>query len=179
MDETLRWKIKNLTGDEKECLIKRIGKTASDSETAYGNCSRCVLLGFLEHLGLGSDEAYRASLAFSGGVAGNLEVCGALLGGLIAIGLAYGSNRSDLSFGCCSEDLQQVKTLSNQVYDGFAEKFDGTRCSEVQKALHGRTWDLRDPQMHAEFMKAEIHDRCGDVAQVAAELTARVILSFA
>ena len=172
-------KIRTITKDERELFIYKIGQRAFDLQILHGNCSRCTLLALQEHLSLGGDESYRASQPLSGGVAGNLEICGALLGGLLVIGLAYGNNKVDLDRGCCSEDLQQVRTLSNQVYDGFAEKFGGTRCSDVQKALHGRTWDLRDPQMYAEFMRSEIHDRCGDVAEVAAELVARVILCSA
>jgi len=170
-------KVKGMDMKQREQLVKKIAQTACNLEKEYHACSRSTLLAFEKHLNLGSDEAYKASLAFSGGVAGNCEVCGALIGTLMAIGLAYGSEKSEFTVDTQDETLLEVKVRSNRVYDGFKEKFGSVRCSDVQKAIHGRSWNLRNPIEHEGFMKPEIHDRCGDVAGLAAQLGAEAILS--
>lgn len=173
----IRERVKGMDMKQKEQLVREIARTACDLEKKYYACSRSTLLAFQEHLNLGGNEAYKASLAFSGGVAGNCEVCGALLGTLMAIGLAYGSEKSELSVIAQDETFLEIRARSNRVCDAFKEKFGSLRCSDVQRAIHGRSWNLRNPVECMDFRKPETHDRCGDVAELAARLGAEAILS--
>jgi len=153
----------DMDGKQRQLLIAQIASTARKLEKEYGACSRCTLFPFQEHLALGGEEAYLASVPFSGGVAGNGGVCGALIGALMAIGLAYGNG--EVVWGS-KEDratFADVRVHSNRVCDRFRERF-------------GRSWDLRDPESAAEFSKKEIHDKCGDVVYFAAELAAKEII---
>ena len=58
----------------------------------------------------------------------------------------------------------------------MTEKFGGLRCTEVQKAIRGKVWDLRDPQQLEEYLQPEIHDKCGSVAGAAARIASAAIL---
>jgi len=166
----------DMDGKQRQLLIAQIASTARKLEKEYGACSRCTLFPFQEHLALGGEEAYLASVPFSGGVAGNGEVCGALIGALMAIGLAYGNG--EVVWGS-EEDratFADVRVHSNRVCDRFRERFGSLKCTRVQTCIHGRSWDLRDPESAAEFSKKEIHDKCGDVVYFAAELAAKEII---
>ncbi|MRR15775.1 MAG: C_GCAxxG_C_C family protein [Deltaproteobacteria bacterium] len=53
------------------------------------HCSQAVAAAGQEKLGRGNDDVIRAMGAFGGGLGGNGEVCGALVGALAVIGLRY------------------------------------------------------------------------------------------
>ncbi len=57
-----------------------------------GSCSQAIFTAFGEHLGLGKvdyDTCMKIGSAFSGGIALTGNVCGALTGALMALGLKY------------------------------------------------------------------------------------------
>ena len=62
--------------------------------------------------------------------------------------------------------------------DRFKNEFSSLRCYDIQKVLHGRSWDLRNPEDREEFLKPHIHERCGKVVRVAARLAAEVLLEI-
>ena len=56
------------------------------------NCAQAVAGAFAEECGLTLEEAVRATAALGGGVGGMREVCGAVLGMGVALGLKEGSS---------------------------------------------------------------------------------------
>jgi len=178
--------VRNLNAEEKDRLIRKIEQDATAIEVEYYGCARCVLRALQQNLNLGGSEAFKASLPLSGGVARNCEVCGALLGGLMVVGLAYGSDKLAFPFGAYVKGKEQddevaqryseVMRRSGIICDRFKETFGGLRCVEVQKAIRGKFWDLRDPQQLEEYLQPIIHDKCGSVAGAAARITAETIL---
>lgn len=54
------------------------------------NCAQAVLFAFAPDLGIDSDLALRTACGFGGGIARRQEICGALSGGVIALGLRHG-----------------------------------------------------------------------------------------
>ncbi|MHA2377388.1 MAG: C-GCAxxG-C-C family protein [Candidatus Thorarchaeota archaeon] len=58
-----------------------------------GHCSQAIFAAYGEQLGLGKvdfDTCMKIASAFSGGIALTGNVCGALTGALMALGLKYG-----------------------------------------------------------------------------------------
>lgn len=55
------------------------------------SCSQSVFFVFADDLGLDHEVALKVSSAFGGGIAGMGRTCGAVIGGLMALGLKYGS----------------------------------------------------------------------------------------
>jgi hypothetical protein len=72
-------------------LLDTIEKVAHDYERDYHGRSRCVLKPLQDHLGLGDDSGLKASTTLAAGVAMRGETCGALLAGLLAVGVATAS----------------------------------------------------------------------------------------
>ncbi len=54
------------------------------------NCAQAVLFAFAPDLGIDPDLALRLACGFGGGIARRQEICGALSGGVIAVGLKHG-----------------------------------------------------------------------------------------
>ena len=86
-------KAKEMSQEERERLLRKIEQHAHDYEVVYWGCSQAVLYTLQRHLQLDDGGAFRAASPFAGGVARMREVCGALVGGVMAIGLAYGRTK--------------------------------------------------------------------------------------
>ena len=54
------------------------------------NCAQAVLFSFCEELGFDRDAGLRLACGFGAGMARKQEVCGAISGGILAIGLKHG-----------------------------------------------------------------------------------------
>ena len=75
-----------------------------------------------------------------------------------------------------AQRYSEVMRRSGIICDRFKETYGGLRCDEVQKAIRGKFWDLRDPQQLEEYLQPVIHDKCGSVAGAAARIVAETIL---
>jgi C_GCAxxG_C_C family probable redox protein len=77
------------------------GNPMDRKETARGlfregfSCSQAVLAAFAEGQGISRESALRISQGFGGGIARTAGLCGAVSGGIMAIGLRHGRIRAD------------------------------------------------------------------------------------
>ena len=174
-------KAKEMSAAEKEELIEKIEETAWYNKKTYGGCCRCVLTAIQEGLKLGGELLFKAADPMTGGVARNGEACGSMTGGVLAIGLAYGRDSWE-SFLAPWEGtsgyraMPEAQARAMKFADAFKKHYGSLRCRDVQKAILGRSWDLTNPEESEEFIQPEYHDKCGDVAKVAAHLATEIIL---
>lgn len=79
--------------------MDRVAKAAYDNDRTYEGCTRYVLHALQTHLHLTDNGkfkgAFKASTALAASIARMSEVCGALIGGVMAIGLTFGSETLD------------------------------------------------------------------------------------
>ncbi|MDP3564154.1 MAG: C-GCAxxG-C-C family protein [Methanoregula sp.] len=71
---------------------------ADDAAANFTNgfsCSQAVCLAFAEDFGIDRETALKLSCAFGGGMAHSGNICGAVTGALMVIGMKYGRNRLD------------------------------------------------------------------------------------
>lgn len=93
------------------------------------HCAEAVLTAVLEGQGLPTDAAPRAASAFGAGVGRSKKgLCGALSGGLIALGLAQGRNTG-------KEPWDEVAARAEAVRAWFAGEYGCTRCNVVLEKL--------------------------------------------
>ena len=59
------------------------------------NCAQSVLFSFCDELGLEADSALKLSCGFGGGMGRRGEVCGAISGGILVLGLKFGRGIND------------------------------------------------------------------------------------
>lgn len=157
-------------------VLDRVAKAAYDNDRAYEGCARCVLEALQRELHLEEDEnAYRAALKSSTGLAAGVarrgETCGALLGAIMAIGLFYGTEYLYDWNG-------YVKTmeLAGKVFDKFKERFGTTKCFEIQEKLLGRHYNFWNPKDSEAWYKDGGLDACPGVCATAARIAAEIIL---
>ena len=178
-DEKLNM-LRQMNPQQKEELISKIEQTACELEKTVCGCSRCVLGALQQHLNIGNSETLKASTPFAAGFARSTDVCGALSGAAMAVGIAYSTDKMVYIFADHSDARLYLDAMQHviKIRDRFRETFGSIRCFDIQKMLHGRTWDLNNPKELSEFMNPEIHDKCGDVGKVAARLAAEEILGL-
>jgi C_GCAxxG_C_C family probable redox protein len=159
--------------DSREELLDKIEKEAHDYERDFHGCSRCVLKPLQDNLDLGDEASLKASTTLAAGVAMRGETCGALLGGLLAVGIAT-----------ASEDLKDVNALTNSLASGFrlarnVEKELGTtNCTKIQTDKLGRFYSLADPEQYKAFIEAGGYRECPKVVGKIARMTAEFILDY-
>ena len=174
-------KAKEMSALEKEEFIEKIGETAWYNEKTYGGCCRCVLTAIQEGLKLGGELLFKAADPMTGGVARNGEACGSMTGGVLAIGLAYGRDSWESLLAPRKgapghRAIPKAQARAMKFAEAFRKHYGSLRCRDIQKAILGRSWDLRNPEESGEFSLPEYHDECGDVAKVAARLATEIIL---
>jgi C_GCAxxG_C_C family probable redox protein len=152
-------------------IIRRVHDRAFEYEQKYGSCPQCVLGAIQDELGIITDDVFRAAYALGGGVGLSTEgTCGALTGGVIALGCKYGRSRQNFAKGRFLKSYEYAKKL----HDRFLQEYGSTICRDVHKRLFGRTFNLWDSKEYEEFEKAGAHrDKCpmvvGNVAKWVAE----------
>lgn len=151
----------------------RASALAEELHRMYGGCAQMTLKALQEVLGLEDIGSFKAASALSGGVTLAGEVCGALLGALMAVGLALG--RSKLEPTSQSSDYAKAMEVGRGVFDRFKEEFGGVRCREVHMKLFGRYYDLRNPDEWREFVESGARGKCSKVCGVAAKLVVEAL----
>ena len=102
----------------------------------------------------------RIATALGGGVAGQGEVCGALMGGILGIGLVYGRDRA--------EDTD-AKAVAGARGREFYQKFQEANKSVLCRAISGV--DLRTSEGRQAFSDQNLHgNTCSGVVGSAVRL---------
>jgi C_GCAxxG_C_C family probable redox protein len=74
--------------------MNRVEKATERFLKGY-NCAQSVLYAFCEDLNLNEETALKISSGFGGGMGGKQEVCGAVTGGIMVLGMKYSQGEND------------------------------------------------------------------------------------
>jgi C_GCAxxG_C_C family probable redox protein len=149
-------------------------KKAKQYEMQSGGCSQCTLAGIFDALDVQNDEIFKAATGLADGVGLTGDGhCGALSGGVLAIGYFFGRNKEDFSD---MMKLLKANLLSKKLHDRFVEKYGTCRCADLQKSFFGRFYNLYDPEEMIAAMKAGLLETCSTVAGETASMTTEIIL---
>lgn len=163
--------------DSKNQILEKVYRLAFKYEAEIGSCPQCVLATLHEILNIGDPATIQAADALAGGCALSTQgTCGALSGGLLAIGSIVGRTYEDFSKG---EYRRRVFQYAKKLYDKFIEEYGSPLCKDVQRKIFGRSFSLLDAKDYAEFEKAGAHvDKCPSVSANAARWAAEIILEI-
>ena len=160
----------------KQELLEKIEKAAYQSEMELHGCGRCALSTLVKYLELGDEVLLsKAILPLSGGIAGTRNTCGALIGGLMAIGIASFPGQVD-SGGI--EQVHEAMALGNAYYRRFEKEIGNSRCFDIRQTGLGRLFDNVDSEEYEKFIKAGGYELCSGVVGKAARLAAEFILDL-
>jgi C_GCAxxG_C_C family probable redox protein len=171
--ECAKYDTRDVAPGSREKLLDRVAWAAYYNDRAYEGCSRSVLQALQSHLHLEDGGAIKASTALAGGVARMGETCGALIGGIMAIGLVLGR-----------EQLHDIKAYrdamkaSYNMYHRFKQEVGGTICFDIQESLFGRTFDFKLDEQAEDWYAAGGLEKCPMVCGIAARIAADIIISL-
>jgi len=74
--------------------MNTLSETASEKFLSGYNCAQSVLWTFAQRFNLDADSALKIACGFGAGMGRRQEVCGAVTGGIMALGLKYGRGES-------------------------------------------------------------------------------------
>lgn len=120
------------------------------------NCAESVLTAVLEQAGLAGNEVVpKIATCFGGGIGRTHEdVCGALVGGLMAVGCLLGRTEQ-------GADWDRAAQTAVEIRDRFSEPFPSSRCGDIRTAFGSD--------------EAEVRARCHQLSGTTAALVCEVI----
>jgi C_GCAxxG_C_C family probable redox protein len=146
--------------------LDQVEKSVSGLMGKYHNCAQCTLAGIQQVTGLKDDGLAKASTGFAGGVAGMQSVCGALTGGILALGMKYGRDYSFLegppeaALKKQAEAMEQAERLAKW----FEREFGTVLCKELRKKHMGTELSMGVPWQKEWADQLGMRKRCGEIA---------------
>lgn len=123
------------------------------------NCSQAVFTAFAEELGMSEEQALKVSICFSGGMRKG-EVCGAVSGALMVLGMKYGN---------AGKDVAEIKAISYQKAAEFMDRFKIENGSCVCRDLLGCDISTLRGMEHAKE-KNLFNDICPKMVEAAVKI---------
>ncbi|NDJ75985.1 MAG: C_GCAxxG_C_C family protein [Chloroflexi bacterium] len=104
-----------------------IVRRAGDYMRQGYHCSEAILMAVGEFLNLALDEnVIRASSGFAGGVGRSRDLCGAISGGVMLIGIEHGRTSADQNDDFCQE-------LSARFHQRFVAELGSSQCAALRE----------------------------------------------
>ncbi len=130
------------------------------------NCAESVLLAVGKELDYGQAGGLpRIATGFGGGIARNGNLCGALSGGIMAIGLALGRDDSRGSRDPCYPAVDRL-------FNGFLEKFGSSQCRDLIGV------DLKTPEGQKAHANRDLKETCRSCVKWSARVSMDLITEF-
>jgi C_GCAxxG_C_C family probable redox protein len=153
-------------GNEQDKAEANVQETKSKGEQAlammgkYGSCCTGVLAAFAPELGMDEELAGRLGLGMAGGVGSQGNVCGAVSGATMVIGLKTLDAEKLKDRAAAMETIEEVKE--------FIAKFEEKHSSIICRELIGRDISTKEKKIQA--MKENAYANCPGYVQSAAEI---------
>jgi C_GCAxxG_C_C family probable redox protein len=167
---------KTLNRDEvlanRQQILDRVQRRAEEYNFLAGNCARGTALAVMEEFGLGNLEVVKALSPFPG-FGGTGWMCGGVTGGLIALGLYFGSN--DVQ----DQDAAGATIMAARKFmPRFEAQVGSVLCPKIQEdVVFGRYMDpAASPENMQAFAAAQGFEKCGLLPGIGARLAAEIII---
>ena len=167
---------KTLDQDEilanKEQILDRVQRRAEEYNFTARNCARGTALAVMEEFGLGNMEIIRALSPFPG-FGGTGWMCGGVTGGLIAIGLYFGSD-DVVDYEATRATIMAARRFMPR----FEEEVGAVVCPKIHEdVVFGRYMDPAASQENMEaFARAKGFEKCGVATGIGARLATEIII---
>ncbi|HHV36702.1 MAG TPA: C_GCAxxG_C_C family protein [Candidatus Cloacimonetes bacterium] len=143
--------------------LTKLQKAALALFEAKLNCAQSVFTVFAESFGLSQEQALKISSTFGGGMSVGSS-CGAMTGGLMALGLALGYTEHD------EETKESFSNLTEEYVCRFSKRFESMDCREIKNPHEPELKDLPE-----EEIEAILRQRCVDCVLFAVSLTENML----
>lgn len=174
-----------ISSDERNDILERVERRASAYYYEFSGCAQMVILALQQEFKFpGGTAAFKAANYAGRGTKGIAGTCGALIGGVLAIGLASGRDKFEDSIYPDPEVLDETtgfpKSLESvrKYNKRFLEELGSWQCLELQEKLIGRSFDPENMEESEKYDKEGGREKCAELAGKAARLAAEIILEM-
>jgi len=168
-----------MTDEKKRIVIDRVAHKAGDYEEISISCSQGTLAALQEEFNLGGGNDVIKAAIFMPGIASRRETCGAVIGGLMALGLKFGWNKVKSPEPTTPEGKAEMFKYREKAWrfcEEFKKEFGSTMCSDVRPKIMGRDYDSMDPKDREQFIADGGPKKCRLPAEKAAQIVAMIIM---
>jgi hypothetical protein len=164
----------------KEERLARAARLAGDYEAEAISCAQGTIAALHEVFSLPGDRALLIKAAtYLPGLVSRGEACGAMVAGIIALGLEFG--KSELSHESYETaegkaEARRRKILAWQFCEEFKKEWGSTSCSAIRPQIMGRDYDMWDQREWDQFLADGGTEKCRKPAELAARIAGRIIL---
>ena len=137
-------------------------QTAQDRFAQGFNCSQAVFSAYATQLGIDDETALKLASPFGGGVARQGEVCGAVTGALMALGLGCGN--------ATLENKEENYRLADEFIKRFQEQHGTILCRELIGYNLSKPEELQKAREQGVFVSA-----CPGFVKDAAKLVEEIL----
>ena len=145
-------------------MESKVDKAVEEFRKGF-NCAQSVLISHAEEFGLDETLAKKITGPFGGGIAYNGEVCGAVTGALILIGLKYGRYRED-----DTTSKETTNRITNEFLAKFRKEFGHIKCNDLLGFNLGNEEELKQAREAGLF-----RTHCKEFVRRATELVEEVL----
>jgi C_GCAxxG_C_C family probable redox protein len=164
---------------EKEKILDRVAEKAGDYEERAISCSQGTLAALQEEFNLGGGEDVIKAAIFMPGMASRKETCGALVGGLMALGLKFGRDKIRDPEPDTPEGREETIRLREKAWrfcEEFKKEFGSAMCGDIRPKIMGRDYNTMDPIERQRFLDDDGARKCRVPAEKAARIAASILL---
>ncbi len=156
----------------REQILDRVQRRAEEYNFMARNCPRGTALAVMEEFGLGNMEIIKALSPFPG-FGGTGWMCGGVTGGLIALGLYFGSE-DVVDYEATGATIMAAR----QFMPRFEEQVGAVVCPKIHEdVVFGRYMDPAASQENMEaFARAKGFQKCGVPVGIGARLATEIII---
>ena len=168
-----------LSKSSKEEILARVARKAGDYEELSVNCAQGTLTALQEEFDLDGGKDVLKAATFMPGIMSRKETCGAVIGGLMALGLAYGRDRLYDPEWSTPEANEVMFRLRNKVWrfcEAFKQEFGSTMCGDIRPKIMGRDYDTMDSEERRQFLEDGGAKKCRVPPEKAARIIAEILL---
>ncbi|MEA4896494.1 MAG: C-GCAxxG-C-C family protein [Oscillospiraceae bacterium] len=158
--------------EQKMDTAFRVGK---ETEGTYGGCAQCAMAGVMQAMadGVITDDVFKSATGLAAGIALSGHACGAVTGGVMCLSMYGGREYTDFSN---VEKKRKAYALGRQLVQKFNDEYGSIDCSEIQKKIMGRSFNMADPDEFKLFDESGGHvDYCPNVCGNAAKWVIEIL----
>ncbi len=136
-------------------------ETALQKFNSGYNCAQSVLFAYSDDVNIDKNTALRIACGFGAGMGRKQEVCGAVTGGIIAIGAKYGNEQNDKQAA-----TDEVNSKTRELMDKFQAKHGTFICLELLNGCN-LTTEKGQKYFNENSLKDKVCNECVcDVVQI-------------
>jgi C_GCAxxG_C_C family probable redox protein len=130
------------------------------------NCAQSVVFSFCNDLDLDENTALKLACGFGAGMGRKQEVCGAVSGGIMVIGMKYGQARAD-----DRNAKEKTYTMTRELMKRFEQKHGSCSCKALLKGCELLTEDGQK-----EFKEKDLHNKvCKECVRSVVEILEKML----